>query len=103
MIIIIIFFINLLRHKKSFSLISLVLLHNTTQYSIRLTIIFFYLQNSDLIEVLWKQDVDLGFSLPQTESKKEPPLETKKVNDEIDEIEKLQALLDVKDDEVRIL
>ncbi|OAD57974.1 hypothetical protein WN48_00940 [Eufriesea mexicana] len=46
----------------------------------------------DLIEVLWKQDVDLGFTLvePTTATKKASTLE--KGTDEIDEIEKLKAL-----------
>ncbi|CAD1470009.1 unnamed protein product, partial [Heterotrigona itama] len=44
----------------------------------------------DLIEVLWKQDVDLGFTLvePTTTAKKAPTVE--KGSD--DEIEKLKAL-----------
>ena len=47
-------------------------------------------QDMDLIEVLWKQDVDLGFTLvePTTAAKKAPTVE--KGSD--DEIEKLKAL-----------
>lgn len=48
--------------------------------------------------MLWKQDVDLGFCLPQPEQagKVEPPDNTE------DDIEKLKALLDIKKDEVSV-
>jgi nuclear factor erythroid 2 len=51
-------------------------------------------EDSDLIEVLWKQDVDLGFRLPSDEVG-----ETKPPENNEEEIEKLNALLEVKDDE----
>ena len=49
----------------------------------------------DLIEVLWKQDVDLGYnpSLSLPIAQKETTAE--------DDIEKLKALLEMKDDKVR--
>ena len=46
----------------------------------------------DLIEVLWKQDVDLGYNPPLSVSQKEAAAE--------DDIEKLKALLEMKDDKV---
>lgn len=50
----------------------------------------------DLIEVLWKQDVDLGYNpiLPTLNS---APL---KEAESIDDIEKLKALLELKTDKV---
>lgn len=48
-------------------------------------------QDMDLIEVLWKQDVDLGFSLDLFNPTK-PEGEGKTVRVEDDDIEKLKAL-----------
>jgi hypothetical protein len=51
----------------------------------------------DLIEVLWKQDVDLGYNpiIPALN-----PAQQKEANSE-DEIEKLKALLELKTDKVK--
>lgn len=55
------------------------------------------MQEMDLIEVLWKQDVDLGYNpLIPTLS---PAQQLKEANSE-DEIEKLKALLELKTDKV---
>lgn len=52
----------------------------------------------DLIEVLWKQDVDLGYNpiIPALN-----PAQQKEANSE-DEIEKLKALLELKTDKVSV-
>lgn len=58
---------------------------------------FFYFQESEIVEVLWKQDVDLGYSLSPPK-----PLDVKKtggVNAD-DENEKLRALQELKDEKV---
>lgn len=58
-------------------------------------------QEMDLIEVLWKQDVDLGYNPiiptlnPTTQQQKDASAE--------DEIEKLKALLELKTDKVLYL
>uniref|UniRef100_A0A6B2E650 Putative bzip transcription factor nrf1 n=1 Tax=Phlebotomus kandelakii TaxID=1109342 RepID=A0A6B2E650_9DIPT len=54
-------------------------------------------EESELIEVLWKQDVDLGFSLapPSTSLKKE---ENHSVHNAEDDAEKLNALLELKNE-----
>lgn len=49
----------------------------------------------DLIEVLWKQDVDLGYNPSLS------VLNTQKESNE-DDIEKLKTLLDLKEDKVRL-
>lgn len=51
----------------------------------------------DLIEVLWKQDVDLGFnpSLSAPSNQKGTSAE--------DDIEKLKALLELKEDKVSVI
>lgn len=51
----------------------------------------------DLIEVLWKQDVDLGYNpiIPTLN-----PTQQKQANSD-DEIEKLKALLELKTDKVK--
>lgn len=51
----------------------------------------------DLIEVLWKQDVDLGYNpiIPTLN-----PTQQKEASSE-DEIEKLKALLELKSDKVK--
>lgn len=49
------------------------------------------LQDMDLIEVLWKQDVDLGFSVDLFNPSK-PEGEGKVVRVEDDDVEKLKAL-----------
>jgi hypothetical protein len=51
----------------------------------------------DLIEVLWKQDVDLGYNpiIPALS-----PAQQKEASSE-DEIEKLKALLELKTDKVK--
>lgn len=55
------------------------------------------MQEMDLIEVLWKQDVDLGYNpLIPTPN---PGQQLKEANSE-DEIEKLKALLELKTDKV---
>lgn len=69
----------------------------------------------DLIEVLWKQDVDLGFSLELPEAKSnEKPEKSESANDQTsespgtastyreDDIEKLKALKEVNDDSVKV-
>lgn len=50
-------------------------------------------QDMDLIEVLWKQDVDLGFTLvePTTAAKKAPTVE-KESDDEIEKLKTLEAI-----------
>lgn len=55
------------------------------------------MQEMDLIEVLWKQDVDLGYNplIPTLN----PAQQLKEANSE-DEIEKLKALLELKSDKV---
>lgn len=52
----------------------------------------------DLIEVLWKQDVDLGYNpiIPTLN-----PTQQKEANSE-DELEKLKALLELKTDKVNV-
>lgn len=57
------------------------------------------MQESELIEVLWKQDVDLGFSLapPSTSLKKEESHSAE------DDAEKLNALLELKNEKVTII
>ena len=50
----------------------------------------------DLIEVLWKQDVDLGYN-PILPSLNAAPV---KEAESIDDIEKLKALLELKTDKV---
>jgi hypothetical protein len=53
----------------------------------------------DLIEVLWKQDVDLGYNpLPANNPSLLPAQKEKKAEDDV---EKLKALLDLKSDEVK--
>ena len=52
---------------------------------------FLCLQDMDLIEVLWKQDVDLGFSLDLFNPPKQEG-EGKPLPVEEDEVEKLKAL-----------
>ncbi|EEB18376.1 hypothetical protein Phum_PHUM512690 [Pediculus humanus corporis] len=54
------------------------------------------IEDVDLIEVLWKQDVDLGFSLNNFNSPKEE-IQKKEVFDE-DDIEKLKALEELKNE-----
>lgn len=50
----------------------------------------------DLIEVLWKQDVDLGYNPILPTLNAAPPKEA----ESIDDIEKLKALLELKTDKV---
>lgn len=54
----------------------------------------------DLIEVLWKQDVDLGFTLVDPLTAKNPATSSKKESE--DDIEKLKALeaINAADDKV---
>lgn len=53
----------------------------------------------DLIEVLWKQDVDLGYNpLPANNPSLLPAQKEKKAEDDV---EKLKALLELKTDEVK--
>lgn len=56
------------------------------------------MQESEIVEVLWKQDVDLGYSLSPPK-----PLDIEKsgVNAE-DENEKLRALQELKDEKVLV-
>lgn len=62
-------------------------------------------QDSELIDVLWKQDVDLGFSLIPPDAGGAAQTKTKgdAIDDSEDDIQKLKALLEIKSDEVRIL
>lgn len=47
----------------------------------------------DLIEVLWKQDVDLGFTLVEpTVPNKKPSTSEKKSADEIEKLKTLEAI-----------
>ena len=57
---------------------------------------FSNLKEMDLIEVLWKQDVDLGYN-PILPTLNAVPL---KEAESIDDIEKLKALLELKTDKV---
>lgn len=77
-----------MQRKKSF-LIELFAWHPVT-------IFVLLLQESEIVEVLWKQDVDLGYSLSPPK-----PLDVEKptVNAD-DENEKLRALQELKDDKV---
>lgn len=52
----------------------------------------------DLIEVLWKQDVDLGYNPPLPQNN---PTSTQKEAKVEDDIERLETLLELKDDKVR--
>lgn len=66
----------------------------------------------DLIEVLWKQDVDLGFSLDLPDPKLDKPesvdiqnsvsVPTTSVTVPADDIEKLKALKAVNDDTIKV-
>nr|CAH7717554.1 unnamed protein product [Callosobruchus chinensis] len=59
----------------------------------------------DLIEVLWKQDVDLGFSVENAAPKPEKPDAANENNADTntDEIEKLKALQAInKDTDVKV-
>lgn len=51
-------------------------------------------QDMDLIEVLWKQDVDLGFTLvePATTPTKKPSTSEKESADEIEKLKALEAI-----------
>ena len=51
-------------------------------------------QDMDLIEVLWKQDVDLGFTLvePTTAPTKKPSTSEKESADEIEKLKALEAI-----------
>lgn len=51
-------------------------------------------QDMDLIEVLWKQDVDLGFTLvePVTTPTKKPSTSEKQSADEIEKLKALEAI-----------
>ncbi|KYN02150.1 Segmentation protein cap'n'collar [Cyphomyrmex costatus] len=51
-------------------------------------------QDMDLIEVLWKQDVDLGFTLvePATTPTKKPSTSEKESADEIEKLKTLEAI-----------
>lgn len=66
----------------------------------------------DLIEILWKQDVDLGFSLEMPESKSDKPDSidvescgsdpTTSVAPDDDDIEKLKTLKAINDDNIKV-
>lgn len=56
------------------------------------------MQESEIVEVLWKQDVDLGYTL--TPSKQPPTKEQSTSSD--DDIEKIKALQDLENDKVKI-
>ena len=63
----------------------------------------------DLIEVLWKQDVDLGFSLDAANGKNdkpEPDLQngspSSTISMENDEIEKLKTLKAINEDNIKV-
>lgn len=66
------------------------------------------LQDMDLIEVLWKQDVDLGFSLEVSQTKSEKPDPegaaagpTTSLGSD-DNLEKLKALKAAEDDAIKV-
>jgi len=54
--------------------------------------IYIWFQDMDLIEVLWKQDVDLGFTLVEPVSTKKPSTSEKKSADEIEKLKTLEAI-----------
>lgn len=66
----------------------------------------------DLIEILWKQDVDLGFSLEMPETKSDKPESvdvqqsvsdpTTSVAVDDDDVEKLKTLKAVNDDTIKV-
>ncbi len=67
-----------------------IVIDNSNQY------LLFCLQESEIVEVLWKQDVDLGYSLTPP---KPLDLEKSGVNAD-DDNEKLRALQELKDEKV---
>lgn len=67
--------------------------------NISITILFFVLKEMDLIEVLWKQDADLGFKNPLPSSKSSKDVKEAKTENE--DIEKLNTLLKLKEDKVK--
>lgn len=63
----------------------------------------------DLIEVLWKQDVDLGFSLDVANTKNDKPdadlqngSSSSSIDLESDEVEKLKTLKAINDDSIKV-
>lgn len=66
----------------------------------------FFLQDMDLIEVLWKQDVDLGFSLenatPKSEKVDVDKKESDAATDKSEDVEKLKALQAVNEDSIKV-
>lgn len=64
--------------------------------------IFKLLQESEIVEILWKQDVDLGYSLePIKLPTVAESLFIKNANDSDDETEKLKALEEIKNEKVK--
>lgn len=63
---------------------------------------FFFLQESEIVEVLWKQDVDLGYTLAPAKaaSSKEATVNSSGTVLNTDETEKLKALRDLKEEKV---
>lgn len=61
------------------------------------------LQESEIVEVLWKQDVDLGYTLAppvKIDSTLDPASNPSASNTNADENEKLKVLQDLKNDKV---
>lgn len=59
-----------------------------------MSLMYISFQDMDLIEVLWKQDVDLGFTLvePAAAPTKKPSTSEKKSADEIEKLKTLEAI-----------
>lgn len=58
------------------------------------------LQESEIVEVLWKQDVDLGYTLAPAKatSSKDATASSSNAELNVDETEKLKALQDLKEE-----
>lgn len=64
----------------------------------------FYSQESEIVEVLWKQDVDLGYTLnPPVKSESAKSVKPNSTDFNSDDNEKLKALQDLKDGKVSLL
>lgn len=63
----------------------------------------FVLQESEIVEVLWKQDVDLGYTLAPAKaaSSKDASVNSTSAVLNTDENEKLKALQELKNEKVR--
>lgn len=63
---------------------------------------FYFFQESEIVEVLWKQDVDLGYTLAPAKaaSSKDATVNSSGTVLNTDDKEKLKALQDLKNDKV---